>query len=294
MKYARFTGSAALIGSAFLWASAYIFVKSMVADISPCLLLALRFSFAALILLIIFIKKLKNVSKPMLLAGLKMGVALFFEFFFFTVGIQYTSASKSSFIIASYIILLPLVYLIIRRKRPTGGDIIASVVCMVGITILMAKNLDAVNIGDILSFFCAAAYAVHVVYSADYAKKYDGGLLNLIQIATAAVLSWISVPIFGGMPGDMLKLPYAPILYLAVVCTILPYFLCLFGMKYVSTTTGGILLSFESVFATTLAVTTMNEPIYWQLIVGGGLVVGSFIISVLLEKKQPVPENTRR
>ena len=78
MKYARFTGSAALIGSAFLWASAYIFVKSMVADISPCLLLALRFSFAALILLIIFIKKLKNISKPMLLAGLKIGGALFF------------------------------------------------------------------------------------------------------------------------------------------------------------------------------------------------------------------------
>lgn len=279
MKYARLTGSAALIGSAFLWASAYIFVKHMVDDLSPCLLLALRFSAAAILLLVIFFGKLKCITRDMLLAGIKMGTALFFEFFFFTVGIKYTEASKASFIIASYIILLPGVYYLLRRKKPAAADILGSLVCMAGVTVLMAGNFQAINGGDVLSGLCAVAYAVHVVYSADYAKTYDGGLLNLIQISTAAVFSWISVPVFGGMPDNLMTIPYASILYLALVCTILPYFLCLFGMKYVSTTTSGILLSFESVFATTLAVISLHEPIYWQLVVGGALIVGSFIIS---------------
>ena len=115
----------------------------------------------------------------------------FFEFFLFTVALQYTSASKSSFIIASYIIILPIVYLIIRRKKPTGSDVLASVICMVGICLLLANGLDSFNKGDLLSAGCALSYAVHIVYSSKFSKQYDGWLLNLTQMGTVAVLAWI-------------------------------------------------------------------------------------------------------
>ena len=117
--------------SAFLWATAYIAVKQLVAEVPPSVLLAFRFSFAAIILAVICIPKFKHYTKDLLFSGMKMGTAMFFEFFLFTVALQYTSASKSSFIIASYIIILPIVYLIIRRKKPTGSDVLASVICMV-------------------------------------------------------------------------------------------------------------------------------------------------------------------
>ena len=127
-------------------------------------LLAFRFSFAAIILAVICIPKFKHYTKDLLFSGMKMGTAMFFEFFLFTVALQYTSASKSSFIIASYIIILPIVYLIIRRKKPTGSDVLASVICMVGICLLLANGLDSFNKGDLLSAGCALSYAVHIVY----------------------------------------------------------------------------------------------------------------------------------
>ncbi|MEI3339289.1 MAG: EamA family transporter [Eubacterium sp.] len=67
--------------STFLWATAYIFVKNLVEDIPPCMLLSLRFSLAAIILAVILFPKLKKINKKLLIAGISMGTALFFEFF---------------------------------------------------------------------------------------------------------------------------------------------------------------------------------------------------------------------
>ncbi len=285
MNSKKFAGCVALAGSAFLWATAYVAVKQMVDEVQPGLLLALRFSLAAIILVILSVPRKRYFNRQALSAGVKMGVALFAEFFFFTVGLKYTTASKSSFIIASYIILLPIAYYIIRKKAPTKADIIASVVCMIGLLFIFGNGLNGFNIGDVLCIGSAIAYAVHIVYSAQYAKKYDGMMLNTIQIATAAVLAVIVTLISLAMGLYQINwsiIPAGSIFYLALVCTIAPYFLCLLGMKHVSTTTSGILLSFECVFATLLAAIFLKEKLYWQLIVGGAFILLSFILSEVL------------
>lgn len=286
MSRKTLVGSAALMASAFFWATAYVSVKQLVAAIPPCLLLAWRFSLAAIILLIVSLPKMKLMNRKLLKAGCAMGVALFVEFFTFTVGLKYTTASRSSFIIASYIILLPIAYFIIRRKRPEKRDIGVAALCMVGVCFIMANNMGTFQMGDILCGICAAAYAVHVVLSAQYSREFDTGLLNFLQIAVSALLATVCSVVLGetgAAGGDM---PFAAVAYLAIICTILPYFLCLFGMKFVSTTTSGILLSFESVFATILAVILLHEQLSWQFIVGGCIIVFAFILSALLEPKE--------
>ena len=69
------------------------------------------------------------------------------------------------------------------------------------------------------------------------------------------------------------------ILYLAVCATIIPYLLCLYGQKRVSTTTSGILLSFESVFATAMSIVVLHEHISLQFVAGGVLVIGAAVLS---------------
>ena len=216
-------GCMALVASAFLWATAYIAVKQLVAEVPPTVLLAFRFSFAAIILAVICIPKYKHYSRDLLFSGMKMGTAMFFEFFLFTVALQYTSASKSSFIIASYIIILPIVYLIIRRKKPTGSDVLASVICMAGICLLLANGLDSFNKGDLLSAGCALSYAVHIVYSSKFSKQYDGWLLNLTQMGTVAVLAWIATLISGSFKViSTISLPFGAFFFLAIFCSIIP------------------------------------------------------------------------
>ena len=146
--------------------------------------------------------------------------------------------------------------------------------------ILLANGLDSFNKGDLLSAGCALSYAVHIVYSSKFSKQYDGWLLNLTQMGTVAVLAWIATLFSGSFKViGTIALPFGAFFFLAILCSIIPYFLCLYGMKRVSTTTSGILLSFESVFATLLAVLMLGDPLYWQLVVGGSVIVASSIIS---------------
>ncbi len=77
-----------------------------------------------------------------------MGVALFFEFFYYTIGLQYTTVAKTSFIIASYIILLPVVYFIIRKKLISRGDILCSILCMGGLCLILFDGASGLNRGD--------------------------------------------------------------------------------------------------------------------------------------------------
>ena len=90
----------ALFTATFFWASAYIFVKQLLEDVSPYMILSLRFSFAAIILVFIYNKKLLKINFEILKAGIIMGIFLFGEFFTFTVGLQYTTTSRSSLLIA--------------------------------------------------------------------------------------------------------------------------------------------------------------------------------------------------
>ena len=66
---------------------------------------------------------------------------------------------------------------------------------------------------------------------------------------------------------------------MAVCAPIIPHLLCLFGQKRVSTTTSGILLSFESVFATAMSILVLHERISLQFMAGGALVIGAAVLS---------------
>ena len=67
-------------------------------------------------------------------------------------------------------------------------------------------------------------------------------------------------------------------------CTTLPFFLILYGMKYVSATTSGILLSLESVMAAFMGIIVLHEAFTLNLLIGGVIIIFSFILSELLPK----------
>ena len=108
----------ALFLAAFTWGSAFCVLKDTLENVSPIWLLAFRFLLAGIIMTLVCIPRMKKMSIRTLKRGIIMGIVLYFEFLFFTVGLQYTTSSKSSFIIGSYVAILPLIYWVIRGKKP--------------------------------------------------------------------------------------------------------------------------------------------------------------------------------
>ena len=110
----------ALFLAAFTWGSAFCVLKDTLENVSPIWLLAFRFLLAGIIMTLVCIPRMKKMSIRTLKRGIIMGIVLYFEFLFFTVGLQYTTSSKSSFIIGSYVAILPLIYWVIRGKSRRG------------------------------------------------------------------------------------------------------------------------------------------------------------------------------
>lgn len=73
-------------------------------------------------------------------------------------------------------------------------------------------------------------------------------------------------------------------IYLIILCTTLPFFLILYGMKHVSATASGILLSLESVMAAFMGIIILHEAFTLNLFIGGVIIIFSFILSEVLPK----------
>ena len=80
MNKEKFKAFFALFIATFFWGSAYIFVKQLLNNVSPYMILALRFFFAAIILIIIYNKRLLKINLKTLKAGIIMGIFLLMLF----------------------------------------------------------------------------------------------------------------------------------------------------------------------------------------------------------------------
>ena len=161
----------ALFLAAFTWGSAFCVLKDTLENVSPIWLLAFRFLLAGIIMTLVCIPRMKKMSIRTLKRGIIMGIVLYFEFLFFTVGLQYTTSSKSSFIIGSYVAILPLIYWVIRGKKPQRADILAALVCIVGLGFILLGSFDGVNKGDLISLLSAVCYAIHIVVTGIFARE---------------------------------------------------------------------------------------------------------------------------
>ena len=236
-----------LIITTIIWGSAFVVMKNSVDIISPTYLLALRFTIAAIALILVFWRKVMKINKSDLLCGGLLGVFLFVSYFFQTYGLKYTTASKNAFITTLYVILVPFLHWLFNHKKPKRNNIIAACIAVVGLALLSLEGDLSINIGDLLTLICGFFYAVHIVFIDRYTEDHDPVKMTVLQMVVAAVLSWIIAPVLEG-PFDGRVIDNSMIislLYLGIFSTMIGFLLQNVGQKYLTPNTSSILLSFE-------------------------------------------------
>lgn len=110
-------GKGALLLVAIIWGTGFVASSLALAFYSPIQTLALRFSIAFGVSLLIFRKSIKKINKTILSRGILIGVFLFCAFLFQTIGIKYTTVSKNAFLTATNIIIVPFIsYVVLKSK----------------------------------------------------------------------------------------------------------------------------------------------------------------------------------
>lgn len=297
-------GIAALLLMTIIWGGTFVVIKVSLNDISSMLFLGIRFFIAGMILLPFVYKRLRQTDTGDLLRGALLGLFLFIAFATQTIGLKYTTATKSSFITGTVVIIIPIFQVIMERKKPSKGTVIGTVLVLAGLMFLSAKDTPIINFfnelgsnfnkGDFYTFICALIFSVHIVYLDIISKNIDFMVLVFMQIAVTTVLAFIMSFVFSGTGIEPVMFRYTDslifgLLYTSILATILTTILQTKYQKEVSPAKAGIIYSFEPVFAGTFAVIILNEDLYIYGLIGAVLIFAGLLLSELMERKKRKP-----
>ncbi|MDZ7766603.1 MAG: DMT family transporter [Melioribacteraceae bacterium] len=290
----KYLGEAALLLATIIWGGTFVIIKNSLDDVSPMLFITFRFSLAAILLIPIFLLRKKHFSKELLYGGMILGVFLFLGFSTQTVGLKFTTASRSGFITGLMVVFTPILQLIIKRKPPTKGAIVGTILVFLGLAFLSSGGNSIFtlftelgsnfNFGDFMTLLCAIFFAFQIVYIDIISRKYDFWSLLFVQLATVAVLGILSTLLFDVTSIEKMKFVstdylWFGVLYTGLLATLVNIAIQTKFQKEVTPTKAGIIYSFEPVFAATFAFFLLNEKITNFGFVGGALIFLGLIVS---------------
>lgn len=295
----KYIGEIALFSITIFWGVTFAIIKLALNDISPMFFIAIRFSIAALLLLPFLWKPLVSSDLDAIKAGIFLGLLYFIGFATQTVGLYYTTATKSGFITGTFVIFIPLLQLVIERRAPNRGNIIGIILVLIGLILLSSKGetvFDVVselgsnfNVGDFLTLICAIFYALYVVFIDIITKKYDYKPLIILQVLFTGAAGFIFTFLFNITGIESLRYNFNQtvilvILYTAIFSSILATVIQTKYQKTVTPTKAGIIFSLEPIFAALFAFIIISEKISNFGILGCIFIFTGVLVSELLDK----------
>lgn len=171
-----------------IWGISFPLMRNVLDNIPAIPYLAMRFTVAAILLSVFFVKKHKGMNGKYILKGSSIGVFLFLGMILQVYGLYYTTASNSALITGMNVILVPIFLAILFRRKTEKLTTIGIIFAFVGLFLITgAINLD-LNFGDLLTFLCAIAFSFQILLIDKFTKNADAIRIGMIQIWSAAIL----------------------------------------------------------------------------------------------------------
>lgn len=267
---------------ALVWGTTYAVIKDTLSIIQPFSLMMFRFGFSALILSLMYLKKFKTIKGVDLKRGIIIGIFMFLAFYFLIVSIRFTTASKFSFIVGAYVLIVPFLSWIINKTKLDRYAIVGAILATIGLAFLTMERGAVFNLWDLVAGCCSFFFAAHMIAIEKYSGDSDPILLTIIQFITTAVLFIILTGIKEGYDFTVLPEIKWTLGYLVIISTIIPFAIQNIVQRYISSTSTALILTLQSAFGSIFAVYYLDERMTKQMIIGCLLI---FIAIVFQETK---------
>ena len=274
-----------MILTAALWGFAFVAQKTGMDYFGPFMFSAIRFVIGAtcLVLLLRWFGGDK-LNRDGVLMGVTMGVVLTFGAMLQQIGIVETSAGKSGFITAIYILLVP-VFLSFSGQRLSLQIWPAAFLVLIGLYLLSIKKGDfgSVNRGDIWVLSSAVFWAIHIILIEKAVKNHDPLRLSIVQFYVCAVLSLMGAftyeevvltDVLSGLKSGYIEIAYASIASVAIA-----YTLQVFAQRSVPSHQAALILSLEAVFAVIGGIWLLGEELTTRMLWGFALMFMGIVLA---------------
>lgn len=289
-------GSILLFIAAVIWGSAFVAQSAGMDYVGP---LTYSFSrsllgFAILVPGSLVYERLTpaihNASKPekqtilknSVIGGLVIGLIYFFGNGLQQLGIVTTGAGKTGFITSLYIVMVPIISVVLKRKVHSKTWICAAV-AIVGFCLLCFDSHAQIAAGDFLVLGCAFVYSFHILAIEHFTSKpLNGVLMSCLQFGFASILFGICAFVFEKPTWSAVFDARVSILYGGLLSCGVAYTLQILGQALqTDSAAASLIMSTESVFAVIGGMLILNERMSAQEAAGCVFVFVAVIVSQL-------------
>lgn len=295
----RFKGNAILLLTAIIWGTSFVAQSEGMKFIEPFTYNALRTIIGGIVLLPVIAgfkifdknKDEKDYStKATFIGGIICGAVLCVASSLQQFGIVYTTAGKSGFVTALYIVIVPFYQLLLGRK-PRKIIWFCVLMAVAGFYLLCIKDDFTVGIGDLLTLICAFGFALHIICIDRCLEKGANGLqMACVQFFTAGLIMLVCMFIFEHPQIDKILEAKYTILYTGIMSSGVAYTLQIIGQRYTEPTIATLLMSLESVFAALSGWLILGEILSLRELFGCCLVFAAVVLSQI---KLPARRNKK-
>ena len=261
-----------LLSAALIWGFAFVAQVVGMDTVGPFTFNGVRFVIGSLALLPFLYfhrgeKSPVSTSIPLWAAFLMVGIPLFLGATLQQVGLQYTTASKASFLTANYLLMVPIAGLFLGQPL-LRNYLIGAILAMTGVYFISITEDLTISYGDGLMLICAMAFTLQIHMLNYLTQRFSPVLLSAGQFMVTGLLNLLlaflfETPTLAGLQGAAW-----PILYTGILSTSVAYTLQAVGQKYMPPTEASMILSMEMVFGGISGILFLDESFTLRQTIG--------------------------
>ncbi len=275
----QFRAELLLFISTFIWGSTFVFVKGSLSEASPLFFIALRFWIATVILFLVVVKTLPNLTKSTLFHGAVLGLLVYVGFATQTVGMEYTTASKSAFFTGLLVVFTPLFQLILEKRLPKLGNALGVIFAAIGLYLLTSPEGSSFNIGDALTLVCAFMFGWYIVYLDIVSQNANRNHLIFVQFLVCSVVGTVAMFLFETPHITFTDEIIFSLLYLTIFSNLGAMWVQNLVQGDTTPTRAAVIFTLEPVIAAVFAYFVRNEVLGTTGLIGAAVIVAGLLIS---------------
>lgn len=186
---------AILILITMFWGGTFLAVQYAMTLSGPFFFVGLRFATAALAVGLLSVKSLRGLTWLEVKAGVAIGIAIAMGYSMQTWGLQTIPSSKSAFITAMYVPLVPLLQWVCLGKMPGVKSLTGVMLAFTGLIFLAGPEGTSITsgAGEIITLISALAIAAEIIMISLWAGKVDIKRVTIVQLATASIVAFATM-----------------------------------------------------------------------------------------------------
>ena len=219
-------------------------------------------------------------GRECLAAGAVCGFFLFAASAAQQIGIAYTTTAKSGFLTAMYVVIVPVIYTVIRRKSSLKIWI-SVLLAVTGLYLLCMTESLALGRGDLYTLLCALLYSFQIICVSRFAKKIGAIRLTLLQFLFEAVFATVLSVLAEHPTKEGLMMAAWAILYTGVMSSGAGYTLQTIGQTRVNPAAASLAMSMESVFSAIVGWIILGQSLSGREILGCAVMFSAIVLAEL-------------